>query len=406
MKRFLSSASAIVLRNLLLTILIAGPTLAGAAGNGNGIEVHSPSILTGRTNRPTIELFINKPRHDAPAGTYQKNAVPLEYRVEWGVCGNKPLGTVWVVGRFAQNGGKLSTLNDANTTWNIVHFKKYSPRNVPCSGETYCNSTNYFNGTVDLSSLSAEACNTTLQLVGWRPMELIVTYRDLNDLISLSNRSFYNPHANNVWIKSSAHAVNLWLNFLCPVADTADVSFIKTGPASVLRPATISYTVTASNAGPGVATNVAVADVIPAGLTFNAGASSGDCAPNGAQTAIQRNTLNLNLGESRTFTLAFNAPAVQNCTQTSVTNTATVSTSSTDANLSNNTSQASTTLLCPSIPALGCIDIVKETFAPNNSSITPVPQFTFHLDDGRTVKNDSNGHARIENVSVGQHTVS
>ncbi len=319
----------------------------------------------------------------------------------------------------------------------------------------------------------------------------------------------------------------------------ADVSIIKTGPASVMRPGTISYTVTVTNAGPGVATNVVIGDVIPAGLVFNSGASSSSCVPNGSNTSILCNNFNLNPGESRTFTIAFSAPAVQNCSPTTVSNTATVSTSSTDPVSSNNTSQTvTTTILCPVVtpaidvsvvktgppaihrgdtvryavivknegtavannvtitdpvpanttfnqglsdapctlqggnvvcsgitlvpgqslqfmiafnvsgtlacqgvmilntatvstpadgnsannqssaqptavtcpggppaPTTGCIDIVKETFAPNGSPLLPIAQFKFHLEDGRVTYNTSDGIARFNNVTVGSHTI-
>ncbi len=314
MTRFLSNASALLLRSLLLTILIAGPILAAAAGTGNGIEVHTPSIWG--HGRPAFEVFINKPIHNAPAGTYQKNAVPLEYRAEWGVCGNISPGAVFVMGRFAENGGKLSTLNNVGTIWKVVHTRKLGAASVPCSGaHSACNAISAtVTDTLDLSSLSADACNTTLQIVGWKWALPHSPNQNLNDLISLSNPLFYSPYASRGIPKgtSYAHAVNLWLNFACPAAPPPSSS------------------------------------------------------------------------------------------SSSSTSSSSVSTSSS----SSSSSSVSTSSSSSSAPVPGCIDIVKETFAPNNTAITPVAQFTFHLEDGRTVKNDSNGHARIDNVSVGQHTVS
>ncbi len=136
---------------------------------------------------------------------------------------------------------------------------------------------------------------------------------------------------------------------ICPQPQTADVSVQKSGPATALAGGTVSYSVTATNAGPGTATNVVVSDVIPAGLTFNAGLSSNSCALNGNGTAVLCSNFSLNAGESRTFTLTFTLPQVgQNCTQSTVQNQATVSSSVTDPNSSNNASATIyTQLVCP-----------------------------------------------------------
>ncbi len=59
----------------------------------------------------------------------------------------------------------------------------------------------------------------------------------------------------------------------------------------------------------------------------------------------------------------------------------------------------------PTPPQNGCIDILKETFDVNGNPLTPVTQFTFKLDNDRTVSNDGTGRARFSNVPVGTHTV-
>jgi uncharacterized repeat protein (TIGR01451 family) len=128
---------------------------------------------------------------------------------------------------------------------------------------------------------------------------------------------------------------------------TADVSISKGGPAAITRGNTITYTVIATNLGPATATNVVIADPVPAGLTFNAGLSTG-CVLNGGQTSVLCNNFNLNNGESRSFNIVFNVPTIQNCTTGTIQNTATIATSSTDPVSSNNTSQTvHTTVNCP-----------------------------------------------------------
>ncbi len=153
------------------------------------------------------------------------------------------------------------------------------------------------------------------------------------------------PNAANNSATSNVMTVN------CPQTTGADLSITKTGPSTVVRGTPLTYTVTATNAGPDTATNVVISDVIPTGLSasdFNASASTG-CVLNGAQTSILCNNFSLTSGQSRTFSIVFNAPTLSNCTQSvNLSNVATVSASSTDNNSSNNTSTTVTTSMqCP-----------------------------------------------------------
>jgi len=67
-----------------------------------------------------------------------------------------------------------------------------------------------------------------------------------------------------------------------------------------MRGGVVNYTVTAHNNGPDTASNVVIADVIPAGLTFNAGASSANCIQQGGSILCDN------------FSLANNADRVLN----------------------------------------------------------------------------------------------
>ncbi|MDD4287687.1 MAG: hypothetical protein PHN33_05060, partial [Candidatus Peribacteraceae bacterium] len=132
----------------------------------------------------------------------------------------------------------------------------------------------------------------------------------------------------------------------CPIPQ-ADLSIRKSGPSSVLRGDTVTYTVTVENAGPNTATNVVVSDVIPFGLTFNAAGSSAGCILNGAGTSVLCNNFNLNAGEIRTFTLAYTVPSSFNCGAT-IRNTADVSSSSVDpVSANNHSNEVSTSVSCP-----------------------------------------------------------
>jgi uncharacterized repeat protein (TIGR01451 family) len=125
----------------------------------------------------------------------------------------------------------------------------------------------------------------------------------------------------------------------------ADLSVTKTGPSTVVRGNTVTYTLTGTNAGPNTATNVTFADAIPSGLTFNAAGSSVSCIQNGAN--ILCNNITLTAGQSATVTIAFNVPSTFTCSGV-IQNQASISTSATDPNPANNQSAVvNTTVTCP-----------------------------------------------------------
>jgi len=114
-----------------------------------------------------------------------------------------------------------------------------------------------------------------------------------------------------------------------PVSAQADLSITKTGPAVFSVNQDITHTITVTNNGPLTAANTFVTDATPAGLTFvsNSGACTGafPCAL-GTLTA----------GQSKVITATFHVPATY--AGSTVTNTASVSSSTADTNGANNTS--------------------------------------------------------------------
>jgi uncharacterized repeat protein (TIGR01451 family) len=140
-------------------------------------------------------------------------------------------------------------------------------------------------------------------------------------------------------------------------AGNADVSVTKTGPPSISLGQNISYTITVTNSGPASAANVFVDDVTPSGLTFvgNAGACSGPfpCAL-GTLTA----------GQSVVITATYNVPA--NFSGSTISNTATVSTSSPEANTGNNSSTAATPISASSVADLSVSKTGLGEANPNN----------------------------------------
>jgi len=161
-----------------------------------------------------------------------------------------------------------------------------------------------------------------------------------------------------------------------PVTASADLSIVKSGPASYNPGSNVTYTITVTNNGPLSAANVFVTDPTPAGLGFvgNSGACTGNypCAL-GTMTA----------GQVKTITTVFSVPANQSG---SITNTASVSSSTNDGNGSNNAS----TVVTPQATS-GSVDllIVKSGFptaapsslvtlqiAINNNSAVPATGVT------------------------------
>jgi uncharacterized repeat protein (TIGR01451 family) len=128
------------------------------------------------------------------------------------------------------------------------------------------------------------------------------------------------------------------------VAAPADMSVLKTGPATANAGTVISYTITVTNNGTNPAINAALADTVPAGTTFSSLVSPGgwSCttpAVNGT------GTINCTIGSmavgSAVFTLNVNGPAAP----ATVSNTAMVSSSSTDNTPGNNNSTANTNVI-------------------------------------------------------------
>jgi len=121
-----------------------------------------------------------------------------------------------------------------------------------------------------------------------------------------------------------------------------DVKVEKTAARSTINAGeNISFNIVVSSIGTATATNVVLTDVLPSGVSWTA---SGACTGTFAGGA----TLNCNLGDlapgaTRTVTLVSSATTADNCGV--VNNTATV-TATADSNAGNNSSSASTTVVC------------------------------------------------------------
>jgi type VI secretion system secreted protein VgrG len=134
-------------------------------------------------------------------------------------------------------------------------------------------------------------------------------------------------------------------------ANQADVSIIKSGPASAGLGSNITFNIAVANAGPNTATGVTVTDVLPAGVTFvSATPSQGSCSGTSAVVCSMGSVPN---GGSATVALVVTSPA----TAGPVVNTALVSAANTDPNIANNSSTA--TVSVPStVPTLSTWGLV------------------------------------------------
>jgi len=121
----------------------------------------------------------------------------------------------------------------------------------------------------------------------------------------------------------------------------ADLSITKTdNPDPVNAGATLTYTVTVTNGGPSTAANVQVTDNLPAGVTFQSASGTGwTCVQAGGVVTCTRGIVAPGGAPPITITVT---PAICG----TITNRATVSSTTIDPNAANNTATENTTVQC------------------------------------------------------------
>ena len=194
----------------LLLLGFTGTILAAGFSAGGGLEVLTPLLKLqlpsawpkeqkNLNNRPAVALFVNQPVH---TGTYDRTAVPLQYRVEYLVCNNR-LAQTRVMVRFDKNGTFQSTFTgDASVNWEVVHNQMYQKQFCP-GGTHFCVAVSpTFSGIMNLSDVSTTANKTTVQIVAkWNS----------NDSIIAQPNSDLSP-TDQFIAKRFAHAFNIWIN--------------------------------------------------------------------------------------------------------------------------------------------------------------------------------------------------
>ncbi len=177
---------------------------------------------------------------------------------------------------------------------------------------------------------------------------------------SVSNTATVSSAVNDPNIADNSSTVTTTVTAV--VSGSADLSITKSGPPSVTLGSAIAYNVTVTNGGPLAAASTFVADPTPAGLTFlsNSGACSGPypCALG-----------TLNNGQSVVITSTYSVPA--NYAGTSISNTATVSSSTSDSNSANNTATAVTP-----VAATGVADLNVTKGGPAQATANGIVDFT------------------------------
>lgn len=158
----------------------------------------------------------------------------------------------------------------------------------------------------------------------------------------LEDTGLPNVQVQDLYVQSSGIIVVTHGRGAWSLPASADVGVQKTGPASFPKGANATYTVTVTNHGPSAAASVRLSDVVPSRTTFMSESQTAGPAfscknpPVGATGTTSCSLSLLNSGASASFKLTYHLPS--NTTLTSVTNTATVSSSTPDPVPANNSS--------------------------------------------------------------------
>jgi uncharacterized repeat protein (TIGR01451 family) len=146
-----------------------------------------------------------------------------------------------------------------------------------------------------------------------------------------------------------AHANNSF-TATTPVASSADLAAMLSGPSSATAGDTASYTATVTNNGPSDAKSVTVSDAVPAGTTFTSesqgiGPTFGCSSPPAGTVGTTTCTIAaLAAGAAATFTFTYRLNLT---TVTPVTDTVDVSAATSDPASGNNHASATTAVLVP-----------------------------------------------------------
>ncbi len=156
------------------------------------------------------------------------------------------------------------------------------------------------------------------------------------------------------------------------LADSADLSVNQTGTAVAQAGTSISYTITVQNAGPSVATNAVLDDVVPSGVTNRH--VGGDCSD------LPCDVASIASGGGLSVTVTFDVLA--DFAGNQITHAVSVASGTNDPNLVNNISSVSTTI------GIGA-DLVLAVGAPTTVPLGGSMAYTFTItNNGPSAAND------------------
>jgi uncharacterized repeat protein (TIGR01451 family) len=162
------------------------------------------------------------------------------------------------------------------------------------------------------------------------------------DTLAGQNVEFAARLTSDTTVQRAGLAIDDFSITACRLAE-ADLSITKTDGVTTATPGgSVTYTITASNAGPSPAPSATVADTFPASLTCNwtcVGAGGGTCTASGSGNI--NDAVNLPVGGSTTYTATC---AVSAAATGTLANTATVSSTLTDPVPANNSATDTDTL--------------------------------------------------------------
>jgi uncharacterized repeat protein (TIGR01451 family) len=130
----------------------------------------------------------------------------------------------------------------------------------------------------------------------------------------------------------------------------ADLSINKSGaPEPVNQGTTLTYTLTVANNGPATANNVVVTDPLPAAVTYqSSSATQGTCSQAGGTVTCNIGTMS----NGQIVTITISVTATTFSASSYAVNTATVSSTTSDPNPSNNSSTFNSTIISPNVVQL------------------------------------------------------
>ncbi|HVR38876.1 MAG TPA: hypothetical protein VMU84_07245, partial [Thermoanaerobaculia bacterium] len=174
-----------------------------------------------------------------------------------------------------------------------------------------------------------------------------------------------------IGINNAVGTTNSASNFT--VTPAPDLAITKTASASTVPTSSpYFYTLAVSNVGAGTANDVTVTDTLPAGVTFsNASGSGWSCSGTSTVTCTMGP---LAPGNAPSITINVVAPS----TGTTVTNTATVSTTTPDASNANDSSSVNVGVVgCPTTPPITAPATVCANSTGHTASTPAVPTATY-----------------------------